>query len=215
MNIFKKIILIVLAICLCIGAYFIAVNIINKNKENTKEKEIISNEKLYELADFPKVDASLATQPLVNAMVANFTGIPEKDFDESVLNYTNTHPGYVKLINDEVDLIVVTQPSKEELELAKQKGVELEVIPVVKEGFVFYVNSQNPVDSLTVEQIQKIYTGEIKNWKEVGRKWWRDNCISKACKLRLTNRNACISNEWTKTYGCAKRKFNRHNGSNN
>lgn len=170
MNIFKKIILIVLAICLCIGAYFIAVNIINKNKENTKEKEIISNEKLYELADFPKVDASLATQPLVNAMVANFTGIPEKDFDESVLNYTNTHPGYVKLINDEVDLIVVTQPSKEELELAKQKGVELEVIPVVKEGFVFYVNSQNPVDSLTVEQIQKIYTGEIKNWKEVGRK---------------------------------------------
>ena len=119
MNIFKKIILIVLAICLCIGAYFIAVNIINKNKENTKEKEIISNEKLYELADFPKVDASLATQPLVNAMVANFTGIPEKDFDESVLNYTNTHPGYVKLINDEVDLIVVTQPSKEELDVLK------------------------------------------------------------------------------------------------
>ena len=72
------------------------------------------------------------------------------------------------MINDEVDLIVVTEPSEEELELAKEKGIELEVIPVVKEGFVFYVNGKNPVESLTVEEIQKIYTGEIKNWSEVG-----------------------------------------------
>ena len=46
--------------------------------------------------------------------------------------------------------------------------MELEVIPVVKEGFVFYVNGKNKVNSLTLEQIQKIYSGEITNWKEVG-----------------------------------------------
>ena len=34
--------------------------------------------------------------------------------------------------------------------------------------FVFYVNSSNPVSSLTTEQIQKIYTGEITNWNELG-----------------------------------------------
>ena len=163
-----KILLVILAIVICIGAYFIATKLIN-NEQEPKE-EIISNEKLYDIANFPKVDASLATQPLVNAMVANFTGIKEEEFDETVLNYSNTHPGYVRLINDEKDLIVVTEPSKEELELAKEKGVELDVIPVVKEGFVFYVNANNPVDSLTVEQVQKIYTGEITNWKEVGRK---------------------------------------------
>lgn len=76
--------------------------------------------------------------------------------------------GYVRLINDEVDLLVVTEPSEEELKLAEEKGIELEVIPVVKEGFVFYVNSQNPVKSLTLEQVQDIYTGKITNWKEVG-----------------------------------------------
>ena len=91
-----------------------------------------------------------------------------KEVNEENLNYTNTHPGYVKLINGEADLIVVTEPSEEELNLAKEKGVELEVIPVVKEGFVFYVNGQNKVDNLTLEQIQKIYTGEITNWSEVG-----------------------------------------------
>ena len=98
------------------------------------------------------------------------TSVGLEEIDESVLNYSNTHPGYVKLINGEVDLIVVTEPSEEELKLAKEKGIELEVIPVVKEGFVFYVNRDNKVDNLSVEQIQKIYTGEIKNWKEVGRR---------------------------------------------
>ena len=166
-----KILLVILAICICVGAYFLITKMYGEKQTETvleETTETISNEKLYDLSDFPKVDASLATQPLVDAIVANFTGTSESEFDNSVLNYSNTHPGYVKLINDEVDLIVVTEPSKEELELAKEKGVELDVIPVVKEGFVFYVNANNPVDSLTVEQIQKIYTGEITNWKEVG-----------------------------------------------
>lgn len=162
-----KVVLVILAILVCIAVYVGAMwYYTNLQKSGEPVQEEISHEKLYDLATFPKIDASLATQPLTNAIVKDFTG--GQDFDTSILNYSNTHPGYVKLINDEVDLIVVTEPSEEELELAKQKGVELEVIPVVKEGFVFYVNSQNPVDNLTTEQIQKIYTGEIKNWKEVG-----------------------------------------------
>lgn len=140
----------------CIFAY---------TKYAKKDNNNISTEPIFTLENYPKVDASLATQPLTNAFIKNFTG---KDVNEENLNYTNTHPGYVKLINGEADLIVVTEPSEEELNLAKEKGVELEVIPVVKEGFVFYVNGQNKVDNLTLEQIQKIYTGEITNWSEVG-----------------------------------------------
>ena len=158
MKVFKRILLILCTIILFAAVYF-GVVYIYKNKEET-------NENLYDLSNYPKVDASLATQPLANAFIKNFTGI--EDIDESTLDYSNTHPGYVKLINDEVDLIIVTEPSEEELELAREKGVELEVIPVVKEGFVFYVNKENPIDNLSLEQIQKIYTGEIKNWKELG-----------------------------------------------
>lgn len=164
MSKYVKIILVILTIIICVGGYFA---VVTKYKETKKEIEVeISNEKLYELSNYPKVDASLATQPLTNAFIKDFTGVD--DIDEESLGYSNTHPGYIKLINDEVDLIVVTEPSEEELALAKEKGVELEVIPVVREGFVFYVNKENKVESLTVEQIQKIYTGEITNWKEVG-----------------------------------------------
>ena len=176
------IVVIVLVVALCVGAYFLVSSLYEKklnqngdvnnnnsqdNTQNTSknDEEEISSEPLYTLDNYPKVDASLATQPLTNAFIKNFVG---EDVDVSKLDYTNTHPGYVRLINDEVDLIVVTEPSKEELELAKQKGVELEVIPVVKEGFVFYVNSNNKVDYLTKDQIQGIYSGEITNWKEVG-----------------------------------------------
>lgn len=176
------IVVIVLVVALCVGTYFLVSSLYekklnqngdvnnNNSQDNTQgtsknDEEEISSEPLYTLDNYPKVDASLATQPLTNAFIKNFVG---EDVDVSKLDYTNTHPGYVRLINDEVDLIVVTEPSKEELELAKQKGVELEVIPVVKEGFVFYVNSNNKVDYLTKDQIQGIYSGEITNWKEVG-----------------------------------------------
>ena len=165
------IIILIIVIAICVVAYFIITKMYeNKldtsNKDtNSNEEEVISNEPLYTLDNYPKVDASLATQPLTNAFIKNFVG---EDVDVTKLDYTNTHPGYVRLINDEVDLIVVTEPSQEELELAKQKGVELEVIPVVKEGFVFYVNAENKIESLTKDQIQGIYSGEITNWKQVG-----------------------------------------------
>lgn len=36
------------------------------------------------------------------------------------------------------------------------------------DGIAIIVNPQNPVQDLTLEQIAKIYTGEITNWKDVG-----------------------------------------------
>jgi ABC-type phosphate transport system, periplasmic component len=82
--------------------------------------------------------------------------------------HNKTHPAYVNLIYGKADLIFVTGPSEEELKLAEDQGVELEIIPVVHEGFVFLANKDNPVEGLTLEQIRGIYTGKITNWKEVG-----------------------------------------------
>lgn len=166
----KKVLLIIVAIVICVSVYLGVVGVYKNNKEkqaeeNQQREEIISDENLYELKEYPKIDGSTATLPLAEAFKANFT---KTDLEEVEVEHSKTHNAYVKLINDEVDLILVTEPSEDELELAKQKGVELEVIPVVKEGFVFYVNSGNAIDNLTTEQIQKIYTGENTNWKEVG-----------------------------------------------
>jgi len=72
--------------------------------------------------------------------------------------------------NHPVDLIIATEPSDEEVKLARDKNVELTVEPVCYDAFVFITHKDNEVDTLTIEQIQKIYSGEITNWQEVGGK---------------------------------------------
>lgn len=41
-------------------------------------------------------------------------------------------------------------------------------IPVAWDALVVVVNKDNPVDSITFLELQKIYIGKIKNWKELG-----------------------------------------------
>lgn len=174
-KIFVALIFILLVTFICYEAYVIFVQDLEKQEleeqakiqeQENEQEEIIADGPIFTLDNYPKVDASLATQPLTDAFIEEFTG--EENITEEYLDYTNTHPAYLRLIDKEVDLIVVTEPSEEELEYAKQNNIELEIVPVVREGFVFYVNAKNPVDNLSLEEIQKIYTGEITNWKEVG-----------------------------------------------
>ena len=189
-NTIIKILAVVLFLVLLIGACFAVYTIftrepVENNKTNnvvttqepanSKNDELDLHSKLFTEEDFPKMDASLATQPLTDAFYENFVGIKP---GESKYEYTNTHWGYERLITGHTtfkdkeyadrDLIVVTYPSAEEQQLAKDNGVELEITPVVNEGFVFFVNKENPVNNLTLKQIQDIYSGKITNWKEVG-----------------------------------------------
>ena len=146
-----NIVIILLIVCAIIGGcvwsyfYFTDGSRINVSGDIAGDNEVISTEPLWSGENFPKVDGSTATQPLIDAFKSNFTGIPVEELEN---DYTKTHQAYVKLINDEVDLIIVTQPSEEELDLAKQNGIELEVIPVVNEAFVFLANVQNEVNDL-------------------------------------------------------------------
>lgn len=87
---------------------------------------------------------------------------------DSVMQYQNTIRGFDALVDGSVDLFFTAHPSKEQMQSAKDKGVELEIVPIGLEAFVFFVNKDNPVDGLTAKQIRSIYRGEITNWKEVG-----------------------------------------------
>lgn len=167
------IIIAVLALASAVGVFFLVkafqkpetVVVINDPPEGEAKFLETSSEILFTAETLPRVDASLATQPLMDAFIKNFTG---KTVEELGIEYSNTHPAYIKLINNETDLIVVTEPSEEELALAAEKGIELEVTKVVNEGFAFFVNKNNPVSNVSFDDIVKIYTGEITNWKDLG-----------------------------------------------
>ena len=85
------------------------------------------------------------------------------------LQHNNTHQSFINLIDDEVELIMTARSiSRDEKAYAEEQGVTLIEKPIAKDALTFIVNPNNPINSLTIQQIQYIYTGEIVNWNEVG-----------------------------------------------
>ncbi|MCL2675143.1 MAG: substrate-binding domain-containing protein [Firmicutes bacterium] len=81
--------------------------------------------------------------------------------------YTKNHYHFSK---SRPDIVLATSPSADELQMAANAKVELIVEPIAYDSFVFITHKDNPVNSLTVEQIQGIYSGKITNWRQVGGK---------------------------------------------
>ena len=78
--------------------------------------------------------------------------------------------GIAALINGTTDIAESSRPmkDKEKEEVKAKRGNEVLELPVAVDGLAVYVHESNPVSELTLQQIKAIYTGQIKNWKEVG-----------------------------------------------
>ncbi|MGC8797905.1 MAG: PstS family phosphate ABC transporter substrate-binding protein [candidate division WOR-3 bacterium] len=73
------------------------------------------------------------------------------------------------LINREVDIANASRGIKsKEISAARANGVNPVEIVIALDGISVIVNSRNPVNQLTVQQIGAIYRGEITNWNQVG-----------------------------------------------
>ena len=96
--------------------------------------------------------------------------------------YQNDHPevqisvtgggsgtGFTALINGTIDIANASRDIKpEEIEEAKKNGFEPIEFVVANDAIAVIVNPENPVSQLTLEQISRIYKGELTNWKELG-----------------------------------------------
>ncbi len=117
--------------------------------------------------EYPRVDGSTLTIPFSEAVGAAVMDLPIAEARQYILHNT-THNAYVNLIEGRADIIFVTPPSEEELAYAESQGVKLEVIPMLRDGFIFFVNESNPVEGVDFQDIVDIYSGKITNWKELG-----------------------------------------------
>jgi len=78
--------------------------------------------------------------------------------------------GIAALINGTTDICQASRPMKqaEKIKLRdryKSMGIE---IPVARDGLTIYVHESSPVKELTIEQLRRVYTGEVTNWKDIG-----------------------------------------------
>lgn len=78
-------------------------------------------------------------------------------------NPTGSGTGITAVAEGRCDIGLSSRDLKEE-----EKAEGLEGTVVAYDGIAIIVNPENTIDDLTIEDIAKIYTGEIKNWNEVG-----------------------------------------------
>jgi phosphate transport system substrate-binding protein len=118
--------------------------------------------------DLPILDGATALYP-VYASFAKAV-YPKIDYTskDSVVLCNKTGEAYTNLIEGKVDIIFCAAPSDEQLNMARDAGIDFTLTPIGKEAFVFFVNSNNPVNDLTVNQIKSIYSGKITKWKDIG-----------------------------------------------
>lgn len=194
MKLIKQLAVIVLIVALFAAFDLAAYNLITKRYINNTSEEMQA--KSIELSQYlpfdpnsqivnidgslsltenlPVIDGAAALYPVFSAFVnavypsdsVSFNGT---DFaPESALQYHNTRGAYKAVVDGTADIVFCAAPSDEQLAYAEEKGVELVFTPIGCEAFVFIVNKDNPVDNLTTEQVKALYSGEIKNWSEVG-----------------------------------------------
>ena len=77
--------------------------------------------------------------------------------------------GIAALINGTVDLANASRKIKdEEFQNAVDNGVNPVEYIIAKDAIAVIVNHSNPIEKLSLQQISDIYSGKIKNWKEIG-----------------------------------------------
>lgn len=78
--------------------------------------------------------------------------------------------GITALINGTTDICNASRPMKQtEIEKLKARYNTLGVsIPCAKDGVTIFLNEANKVQELTLKQLSEIYTGKVRNWKELG-----------------------------------------------
>ncbi|MFM2082851.1 MAG: hypothetical protein RL380_1542, partial [Verrucomicrobiota bacterium] len=81
-----------------------------------------------------------------------------------------TGTGFAALQNQTTDLCDASRKAKaaEIANCVKAFGKRPTEYKVALDGLSVYVNAENPLKELTVAQVGDIFTGKIKNWKEVG-----------------------------------------------
>lgn len=153
-----------------------AVTTVPKSTARPVTEAVTTNEQYFGVLNIPIsrfylpiIDCTETASPIMKGIKAKLLADPKEiySYKERILSPDDTwfQENFIKkprqLVFSE-DLTETQQQAFEDSEYQHEK------IPVAKEALVFIVSKDNPVNSLTQEQIRGIFSGEITNWSELG-----------------------------------------------
>lgn len=156
-----------------LGTLLIMTVMVGCNKKAEPENTTDNNENGTNVDSQEEIDASddlngsivitgsTSVEKILNDMISEFTA-----YNPDVqINYTGTgsSAGISDTLSGANDIGVSSREVKEE-----EKKDQLKEVEFAYDGIAVVLHPSNKVTDLTVEQLSKIYNGEITNWKEVG-----------------------------------------------
>ncbi len=126
-----------------------------------------------------KIDGSSTVYPITEAVAEEYQ-IEKKGEVQVTVGVSGTGGGFKKFCSAEeavrTDISDASRPIKEEeMAMCKTAGVEYIEIPVAYDAITVVANPENPVESMTVEQLNKIWgpeaEGTVTNWNQVNPEW--------------------------------------------
>lgn len=106
-------------------------------------------------------DGSTSMEKVIGSLKETFEA--DNEGINVTYNPTGSGSGITAVAEGRCDIGLSSRDLKDE---EKAKGLTGTVLAY--DGIAVIVNPENPVSDLTIEDIAKIYTGEVKNWKDVG-----------------------------------------------
>lgn len=153
----KKLLTVLLAVLMVLGLSACSNNSAadrNTDKENNQTETLSGKLSLSGSTSMEKVCEALAE-----------TFMEEYPDVTVTVEYTGSGAGIESVTSKMVD---IGNSSRALKDTEKEKGVVENVIAI--DGIAVITNNSNEVENLSKEDLIKIYTGEIKNWKELGGK---------------------------------------------
>jgi len=139
---------------------------------------------------YPSIDGSTVMLPMAVEFARQHLGLLDEQDARLFAEFSTTGVAYERLFNlfDDVysygvneqgewtsastgrplDLFLGTLYSDRELTMAERNGITPIAKPICKDAFVFITHRENPVESLTIQQVKGIFSGAITNWRDVG-----------------------------------------------
>ena len=151
----KKIIALVLTALLALS--LVACGSETKTDDADKTEDKTSTE----LTGTVSTDGSTSMEKVIGALGESF--MAENPNVTFTYNPTGSGSGITAVQEGTCDIGLSSRALKDE-----EKSAGLKETVLAYDGIAIIVHPDNPVSDLSVEQIAKLYTGEITNWKDVG-----------------------------------------------
>ena len=126
-----------------------------------------------------KIDGSSTVFPITEAVAEEFQ-IEKQGAVQVTVGVSGTGGGFKKFCSGDeavsTDISNASRPIKEEeIAMCAAAGVEYIEIPVAYDAITVVANPENPIESMTVEELNKIWgpeaEGTITNWSQVNSQW--------------------------------------------